>query len=63
VGHRNELGRFKYTDRVVKVRFAAEDRTLVIATASQLSLSHARTFAEIEAAETGALKGQQSSAR
>ena len=51
-GH--EVARFKYTERVAKVRFAADDRTLVISTASQLSLFRAPTFAEINAAETGA---------
>jgi WD40 repeat protein len=51
-----EVARFKYADRVVKVRFAADDRTLVISTASQLSLFRAPTFAEINAAETGASK-------
>jgi WD40 repeat protein len=53
-GH--EVARFKYTERVVKVRFAADDRTLVISTASQLSLFRAPTFAETNAAETGAFK-------
>jgi hypothetical protein len=48
---------------VVKVRFADDDRTLVIATASQLSLFRAPTFAEINAAETDASKSQQLSVR
>jgi WD40 repeat protein/serine/threonine protein kinase len=58
-----EVARFKSTERVVSVRFAADDRTLVIATAKQLSLFRAPTFAEISAAETGVFKNQQSSAR
>jgi WD40 repeat protein len=58
-----EVARFKYSDRVVKVRFAADDRTLVISTASQLSLFRAPTFAEINTLETGASKGQESSVR
>ena len=48
-----EVARFKYTERVLKVRFAADDRTLVLATKNQLSLLGAPTFAEINAAETG----------
>jgi WD40 repeat protein len=58
-----EVARFKYTERVVKVRFATDDRTLVISTASPLSLFRAPTFAEINAAETGAFKSQQLSMR
>jgi WD40 repeat protein len=51
-----EVARFKSTERVQNVRFAADDRTLVIATANQLSLFRAPTLAEINAAETGVLK-------
>jgi WD40 repeat protein/serine/threonine protein kinase len=58
-----EVARFKYTERVVKVRFAADDRTLVIATKNQLSLLRAPTLAEIDDAEAGALKSRQRSAR
>ena len=58
-----EVARFKYTERVLKVRFAADDRTLVIATRNQLGLFRAPTLAEINAVETGALKDSQLSAR
>ena len=51
VANGREVARFKNTDRVQTVRFAVDDRTLVIATSSQLSLFRAPTFAEIEAAE------------
>ena len=56
VASKREVARFKKTERIRAVRFAADDRTLVIATASQLSLYRAPTFAEIDAAEPGALK-------
>ena len=56
-----EVARFKYSDQVLTVRFAADDRTLVITTANRLTLLRAATFAEINAAE--ALKGQPLSAR
>ena len=58
-----EVARFKSRDPVVKVRFAADDQTLVIATASQLSLFRAPTFTEINAAEAAASSSQQMSAR
>jgi len=51
-----EVARFKSTERVQSVRFAADDRTLIISTANQLSLFRAPTFAEIDAAERGAFK-------
>jgi len=51
-----EVARFKGTERVLTVRFAADDVTLLIATANQLSLFRAPTFAEITAAETGEFK-------
>ena len=51
-----EVARFKGTERVVNVRFAADDRTLVIATRNHLSLFRAPTFAEINAAETGVVQ-------
>jgi WD40 repeat protein/serine/threonine protein kinase len=57
-----EVARFKYPD-VLTVRFAADDRTLVIATANRLSLLRAPTFAEINAAEAETLKSQPLSAR
>jgi WD40 repeat protein/tRNA A-37 threonylcarbamoyl transferase component Bud32 len=63
VASRQEVARFKGAARVLKVRFAADDRTLVIATANQLSLFRAPTFAEIAATEGGAVKSQQLSAR
>jgi eukaryotic-like serine/threonine-protein kinase len=44
-----EVARFKYPDQVLTVRFAVDDRTLVITTARQLSLHRAPTFAEIDA--------------
>jgi WD40 repeat protein len=46
-----EVARFKYPEQVLTVRFAADDRTLVITTARQLSLYRVPTFAEINAAE------------
>jgi WD40 repeat protein/serine/threonine protein kinase len=57
-----EVARFKYAD-VSTVRFAADDRTLVIAAANRLSLLRAPTFAETDAAEAQVLKSQQLSAR
>jgi len=57
-----EVARFKYPD-VFTVRFAADDRTLVIITANRLSLLRAPTFAEIETAEAEALKSQPLSAQ
>jgi serine/threonine protein kinase/WD40 repeat protein len=58
-----EVARFKYPEQVMTVRFAADDRTLVITTARQLSLYRAPTFAEIETAEAEALKTQPLLAR
>jgi WD40 repeat protein len=55
-----EVARFKYPD-VLTVRFAADDRTLVITPANRLTLLRAATFAEIDAAE--ALKSQPLLAR
>jgi eukaryotic-like serine/threonine-protein kinase len=46
-----EVARFKYPEQVLTVRFAADDRTLVITTARHLSLHRVPTFAEIDAAE------------
>ena len=46
-----EVARFKYPEQVLTVRFASDDRTLVITTARQLSLYRVPTFAEINAAE------------
>jgi WD40 repeat protein len=54
-----EVARFKGAERVLNVRFAADDRTLAMATVDQLSLFRAPTFAEIAAAEAGELKGQR----
>jgi WD40 repeat protein len=50
-----EVARFKYPN-VLTVRFAADDRILVIATANRLALLRAATFAEINAVEVEALK-------
>src|SRR4030095_8716738 len=58
-----EVARFKYSDQVFTVRFAADDRTLVIPTARQRSLTRAPMCAEIDAAEAEALKRQPLSAR
>jgi len=55
-----EVARFKYPE-VMIVRFAADDRALVITTANQLKLLRAPTFAEIGAAEAQAPKSQPSS--
>jgi WD40 repeat protein/tRNA A-37 threonylcarbamoyl transferase component Bud32 len=56
VASKREVARFKKTERIMTVRFAVDDRTLVITTAGQLSLYRAPTFAEIDAAETRAFK-------
>jgi serine/threonine protein kinase/WD40 repeat protein len=53
-----EVARFKYPDQVLTVRFAADDRTLVITTAHRLTLLRAPTFAELNAAEAEALKSE-----
>ena len=53
---RREVARFKKTERIGAVRFAADDRTLVIATDNQLSLLRAPGFFEITAAEASAFK-------
>ena len=58
-----EVARFKYPDRVLTVRFAADDRTLVVTTSRQLSLYRAPTFAEIDAVEPVAQKNQPVSAQ
>jgi WD40 repeat protein len=58
-----EVARFKYPEPVLTVRFAADDRTLVITTARQLSLYRAPTFSEIDTAEAEALKTQPLLAR
>jgi WD40 repeat protein len=63
VASKREVARFKKTERVQTVRFAVDDRTLIITTASQLSLFRAPTFAEIDVAEAGAFKSQPISAR
>jgi WD40 repeat protein len=46
-----EVARFKYPD-VLTVRFAADDQTLIITTARQLSVYRAPTFAEIDSKES-----------
>jgi WD40 repeat protein len=51
-----EVARFKYSEPVGSVRFAADDRTLVIAAANHMTLFHAPTFAEITTAEEKASK-------
>ena len=51
-----EVARFKYTEPVSSIRFAADDRTLVIATANRLTLFRAPTFTEINAAEATVFK-------
>ena len=56
VASKREVARFKKTERIMTVRFAVDDRTLIITTAGQLSLYRAPTFAEIDAAETPAFK-------
>jgi len=63
VASKREVARFKKTERIMTVRFAVDDRTLVITTARQLSLYRAPTFAEIEAADPSAFQNHPPSAR
>jgi len=63
VASRREVARFKKTERIGTVRFADDDRTLVITTAGQLSLYRAPTFAEIEAAKASTFQSHPPSAR
>ena len=56
VASKREVARFKKTERIMTVRFAVDDRTLIITTAHQLSLYRAPTFAEIDGAEPRAFK-------
>ncbi len=63
VATKREVARFKKTERVMTVRFAVDDRTLVITTERQLSLYRAPTFAEINAAEASGLANQVRSER
>jgi WD40 repeat protein len=63
VTSRREVARFKKKERIGTVRFAVDDRTLLITTAGQLSVYRAPTFAEIEAAETSVFQSQPLSGR
>jgi eukaryotic-like serine/threonine-protein kinase len=63
VASKREVARFKKTERIMTVRFAVDDRTLVITTARHLSLYRAPTFAEIAAADPSAFQSQPPLAR
>jgi eukaryotic-like serine/threonine-protein kinase len=63
VTSKREVARFKKTERIGTVRFADDDRTLVITTTGQLSLYRAPAFSQIEVAEASKVQSQPPSAR